>query len=75
MLAYELFADLTTGEDVEDDLCVLSEAKNAVHYIYDQKQKCLVPVPEHKTRLEATTLSRAYHEGRPVERFILGCVD
>jgi len=25
-------------------------------------------VPGHKTRLAATTLSRAYHEGRPVER-------
>jgi hypothetical protein len=61
-------ADLMTGEDVEDDLRVLREAKNAVHYIYDQKQRRLVPVPDHKTRLAATTLSRAYHEGKPVER-------
>ena len=25
-------------------------------------------VPDHKTRLAATTLSRAYHEGKPIER-------
>jgi hypothetical protein len=27
-------------------------------------------VPEHKTRLAATTLSRAYHEGKPLEKSI-----
>jgi hypothetical protein len=63
-------ADLMTGEDVEEDLRVLREARHAVHHIYDQKQKCLIPVPDHKTRLAATTLSRAYHEGKPIERTI-----
>lgn len=61
-------ADLMTGEDVEADLKVLREAKKACHHVYDTKKKKLVKVPDHKTRLAATTLSRAYHEGRPVER-------
>jgi hypothetical protein len=55
---------------VAEDLRVLREAKHATHHVYDQKQKCLVPVPDHKTRLAATTLSRAYHEGKPIERQI-----
>src|SRR5215471_11224363 len=61
-------ADLMTGEDVEADLKVLRDAKKACHHVYDTKKKKLVKVPDHKTRLAATTLSRAYHEGRPVER-------
>jgi ribosomal protein L22 len=61
-------ADLMTGEDVEADLKVLRNAKKACHYVYDTKKKKLVKVPDHKTRLAATTLSRAYHEGKPIER-------
>jgi len=61
-------ADLMTGEDVEADLKVLRDAKKATHHVYDTKKKKLVKVPDHKTRLAATTLSRAYHEGKPVER-------
>ena len=63
-------ADLMTGEDVEADLKVLRDAKKACHHVYDTKKKKLVKVPDHKTRLAATTLSRAYHEGKPVERSI-----
>jgi hypothetical protein len=61
-------ADLMTGEDVEADLKVLRDAKKACHHVYDTKKKKLVKVPDHKTRLAATTLSRAYHEGKPIER-------
>ena len=57
-----------TGEDVEADLKVLRDARKACHHVYDTKKKKLVKVPDHKTRLAATTLSRAYHEGKPVER-------
>src|SRR4029077_12238729 len=63
-------ADLMTGEDVEADLRVLRDAKKAYHHVYDTKTKRLKKVPDHKTRLAATTLSRAYHEGKPVERSI-----
>jgi hypothetical protein len=59
-----------TGEDVEAELKVLRDAKKACHHVYDTKKKKLVKVPDHKTRLAATTLSRAYHEGKPVERSI-----
>ena len=59
-----------SGEDVEADLKVLRDAKKATHQVYDTKKKKLVKVPDHKTRLAATTLSRAYHEGKPVERSI-----
>lgn len=61
-------ADLMTGEDVEADLRVLRQAKKATHQIFDTSKKKLVKVPDHKTRLAATTLSRAYHEGKPIER-------
>ena len=63
-------ADLMSGEDVEADLKVLRDAKKATHHVYDTKKKKLVKVPDHKTRLAATTLSRAYHEGKPIERSI-----
>ena len=63
-------ADLMIGEDVEQDLKVLRDAKKATHHVYDTKTKKLKKVPDHKTRLAATTLSRAYHEGKPVERSI-----
>jgi hypothetical protein len=68
-------ADLMTGEDVETDLKVLRDAKKACHHVYDTKKKKLVKVPDHKTRLAATTLSRAYHEGKPVERSIAANVN
>jgi hypothetical protein len=68
-------ADLMTGEDVEADLKVLRDAKKACHHVYDTKKKKLVKVPDHKTRLAATTLSRAYHEGKPVERSIAAQVN
>jgi len=63
-------ADFMTGEDVEADLKVLRDAKKATHHVFDTKTKKLKKVPDHKTRLAATTLSRAYHEGKPVERSI-----
>src|SRR6476620_11276472 len=68
-------ADLMTGEDVEADLKVLRDAKKACHHVYDTKKKKLVKVSDYKTRLAATTLSRAYHEGKPVERSIAAHVD
>jgi hypothetical protein len=68
-------ADLMTGEDVEADLKVLRDAKKACHQVYDVKKGKLVKVPDHKTRLAATTLSRAYHEGKPVERSIAAHAD
>lgn len=68
-------ADLMTGQDVEDDLRVLREAKLATHFVYSTERKSLVEAPDHKTRLAATTLSRAYHEGKPVERSITAHVD
>jgi hypothetical protein len=61
-------ADLMTREDVEADLKVLRDAKKACHHVYDTKTKRLKKVPDHKTRLAATTLSRAYHEGKPLEK-------
>ena len=52
------------------DLKMLRDAKKVCHHVYDTKKKKLVKVPDHKTRLAATTLSRAYHEGKPVERAV-----
>src|SRR5215472_3259864 len=63
------------GEDVEEDLRVLRDAKNATHRIFNTQTKKLEEVPDHKTRLAATTLSRAYHEGKPVERSVTAHVD
>ena len=68
-------ADLMDGADVAADLKVLRQAKKATHHIYDTKKKKLVKVPDHKTRLAATTLSRAYHEGRPIERSMVAIGD
>ena len=68
-------AYLMTGEDIEADLKVLRDAKKATHHVYDTKTKKLKRVPDHKTRLAATTLSRAYHEGKPVERSIAVTAD
>ena len=64
-----------TGEDVEADLKVLRDARKATHHVYDTRKKRLVKVPDHKTRLAATTLSRAYHEGKPVERSVSAHAD
>jgi hypothetical protein len=55
---------LVTGEDVEADLKVLRDARKTFHHVYDMKKK-LVKVPDHKTKLAAITLSRAYYEGKP----------
>lgn len=63
-------ADLMTDKDVAQDLKVLRQAKRATHQIFDTQTKKLKKVPDHKTRLAATTLSRAYHEGKPIERSI-----
>jgi hypothetical protein len=38
-----------TGDDVEEDLRVLREAKHATHHVYDTKKGKLVKVPDHKT--------------------------
>lgn len=64
-------ADLMTEEDIAADLKVLREAKKATHHVFDTKTKKLKKVPDHKTRLAATTLSRAYHEGRSIEKRIV----
>jgi phosphoribosylformylglycinamidine (FGAM) synthase-like enzyme len=64
-----------TGEDVEADLKVLRDARKACHHVYDTRKKKLVRVPDHKTRLAATTLSRAYHEGKPIERSVSAHAD
>lgn len=61
-------AELMTGDDLEVDLRVIREAKNAVHRIYDKDLNRLVEVPDHKTRLAAVAFSRAYGEGLPVTR-------
>jgi len=53
-------ADLMTDKDIAADLRVLRAAKRATHHVYDTEKKKLVKVPDHKTRLAATTLSRAY---------------
>jgi ribosomal protein L22 len=63
-------ADLMTGEDVEADLKVLRDTKKACHHVFDTKTKRPRKVPDHKTRLATATLSRAYHEGKPVERSV-----
>jgi hypothetical protein len=63
-------ADQLTEQDVEDDARVIREAANATIIAYDPHQKKHVERPDHKTRLAATTLRRAYHEGLPVKREI-----
>ena len=63
-------ADLVTEQDLEDDARVIREAANATIIAYDPHLKKHVERPDHKTRLAATTLRRAYHEGLPVKREI-----
>lgn len=60
--------DLFTEQDIEDDMRVIREAKNATLRQYDPAAKKTVEVPDHKTRLAATQMSRAYTEGLPVAR-------
>lgn len=63
-----ILADLITEEDLEADARVIRDATNAMLHVYDGVTKTLIEKPDHKTRLAATTLRRAYHEGKPVER-------
>jgi hypothetical protein len=63
-------ADQLTEQDVADDARVIREAANATIIAYDPRLKRHVERPDHKTRLAATTLRRAYHEGLPVKREI-----
>lgn len=63
-------ADQLTEQDVADDARVIREAANATIIAYDPHLKKHVERPDHKTRLAATTLRRAYHEGLPVKREI-----
>lgn len=64
-------ADLCTGEDLEADARVIREATSATHRIFNTATKQMDIVPDHKTRLAATTLRRAYAEGKPVNREIV----
>ena len=63
-------ADQLSEQDVQDDARVIREAANATIIAYDPHLKKHVERPDHKTRLAATTLRRAYHEGLPVKREI-----
>lgn len=63
-----VLADLITEEDLEDDARVIREATTATLHVYDPDEKKLVEKPDHKTRLAAVTLRRAYHEGTPIKR-------
>jgi hypothetical protein len=63
-------ADLCTGEDLEADARILREATNATLRIYDLPTKSWHIFPDHKTRLAAVALRRAYVEGTPVKREI-----
>jgi len=65
-----VLADLMTGEDIEADARVIREATQAETRIYDVDNKQWLAFPDHKTRLAATTLRRAYTEGLPVKRQI-----
>ena len=57
-----------TDDDLAEDMRVLRDAKKATSRVWDIEQKKLVEIPDHKTRLAATTFSRAYKEGLPVQR-------
>ena len=58
-------ADLCTQQDLEDDARVIREATLATHHCFNVETKKMETVPDHKTRLAATTLRRAYVEGLP----------
>lgn len=64
-------AELMTDQDREDDLRVLREAKTACTRSYDLEKKAFTEYPDHKTRLAAMALSRAYDEGTPVQRQVV----
>ena len=61
-------ANIITEQDLEDDARVIREAANATTLAYDPRLKKHVERPDHKTRLAAVTLRRAYVEGLPVKR-------
>jgi len=63
-------ADLCTGEDLEADARVIRDATNATHRCFNTATKQMEIVPDHKTRLAAVTLRRAYVEGLPVKRAV-----
>lgn len=63
-----VLADLCTGEDLETDARVIREACDAHCRFFDVVTKTWSIIPDHKTRLAATTLRRAYVEGTPVKR-------
>ena len=63
-----VLADLCTDEDLETDARVIREACDANHRYFDIATKTWSIIPDHKTRLAATTLRRAYVEGTPVKR-------
>jgi hypothetical protein len=64
-------ADLMTDQDREDDARVIREAKNACTRMYDVDQRKFVEFPDHRIRLAAATLSRAYDEGTPIHRQVI----
>jgi cell division septum initiation protein DivIVA len=65
-----VLADLITEEDIEDDARVIREATKATLHIFDKDANVMREFPDHKTRLAAATLRRAYHEGLPVKRSV-----
>jgi Zn-dependent M32 family carboxypeptidase len=63
-------ADFITQEDREDCARVIREAKQATMRVYSKEKGDLIEIPDHKTRLAATTLELAYIEGTPVKRSV-----
>ena len=70
-----ILADLMTDDDLAEDMRVLRDAKKATSRVWDIEQKKLVEIPDHKTRLAATTFSRAYKEGLPVQRQVVAVAE
>jgi hypothetical protein len=66
-------AELFTDEDREQSYQAIKEAKQANH-VYITKDG-IVEVPDHKTRLAAVALERAYDEGTPIARSISAHAD
>ena len=63
-------ADFITPEDREENARVIRNAKRATMRIFCRDAQRLLEVPDHKTRLAATTLELAYDEGTPVKRSV-----
>ena len=63
-------ADFISQEDREDCARVIREAKQATMRVYSKEKGDLIVIPDHKTRLAATTLELAYIEGTPVKRSV-----